>query len=93
MSTRRGPLTLLTSSLALAGLACSLGGASSASPGPSTQARPEAATPTAIVVSTPAAEPLVVTHFGAGFRVYALDGTLLETRSAEGLSWARPNTA
>ncbi len=93
MSTRRRPLTLLTSTLVLAGLACSLSGAPSASPMPSTQAPPEAATPTAMVVSTPAAEPLVVTHLGAEFQIYALDGTLLETRSAEGLSWARPNTA
>ena len=93
MSTRRRPLTLPTSLLVLAGLACSLRGAPSASPVPSTQAPPEAATPTAIVVNTPAAEPLVVTHLGAEFQVYALDGTLLETRSAEGLSWARPNTA
>src|SRR3989304_3282726 len=93
MSTRRRPLTLPTSLLVLAGLACSLSGAPPASPVPSTKAPPEAATPTAIVVNTPAAEPLVVTHLGAEFQVYALDGTLLETRSAEGLSWARPNTA
>ncbi|MBF8256241.1 MAG: hypothetical protein HW375_1148 [Anaerolineales bacterium] len=46
-----------------------------------------------MVANTPAAEPLVVTHLGAEFQIYALDGTLLETRSAEGLSWARPNTA
>jgi hypothetical protein len=46
-----------------------------------------------MVASTPAAEPLVVTHLGAEFKIYALDGTLLETRPAEGLSWARPNTA
>ena len=93
MSTRCGPLTLLTSSLALAGLACSLSGAPSASPVPSTQALAEAATPTASVASTPVAEPLVVTHLGSEFQIYALDGTLLETRSAGGLSWARPNTA
>src|SRR3990172_9317425 len=93
MSPRRRPLTLPTSLLVLAGLACSLRGAPSASPVPSTQAPPEAATPTAIVVNPPAAEPLVVPHLGAEFQVYALDGTLLETRSAEGVSWARPNTA
>jgi len=93
MSTGRGPLTLRVSSIVLAGLACSLRGAPSASTVPSTQIPPEAAAPTAVAVSTPVAEPLVVTHLGSEFQVYELDGTLLETRSAEGLSWARPNTA
>ncbi len=38
-------------------------------------------------------EPLVVTHQAADFNVYSLDGALVETRSAEGLAYARPNTA
>jgi hypothetical protein len=42
---------------------------------------------------TAAPEPLVVTHRGSEFNVYALDGTLVETRSASGLDYARPNTA
>lgn len=41
----------------------------------------------------PAADPIVVTHQGPAFNLYALDGTLLETRPADGLEWARPNTA
>jgi hypothetical protein len=41
----------------------------------------------------PAPEPLVVTHQGDVFPVYALDGTLRETRPATGLEYARPNTA
>lgn len=60
-------------------------------------AGPEPAAPT----DTPAPpEPtqvpyseVVVTHRGPEFRLYTLDGTLLETRSAEGMDWARPNTA
>jgi hypothetical protein len=51
---------------------------------PSTEATPgETAVP----------EPLVVTHQGNGFNVYSLGGTLVETRPAEGLDYARPNTA
>ncbi len=42
---------------------------------------------------TEAPEPLVVTHQGSDFNVYSLDGTLVETRSASGLDYARPNTA
>ncbi|MCX6071273.1 MAG: hypothetical protein NTU91_10510 [Chloroflexi bacterium] len=42
---------------------------------------------------TAAPEPLVVTHQGSSFNVYSLDGTLVETRSADGLDYARPNTA
>jgi hypothetical protein len=86
-------MTLLMCTLGLAGLACSLGGALAGSPIPSTEAPPEAASPTPTVVSTPAGDPLIVTHAGSEFDIYALDGTLLETRSAAGLSWARPNTA
>jgi len=42
---------------------------------------------------TAAPEALVVTHQGSSFNVYSLDGTLVETRSAGGLDYARPNTA
>jgi hypothetical protein len=38
-------------------------------------------------------EPQVVTHQGSEFKVYAFDGTLLETMPAAGLDYARPNTA
>jgi hypothetical protein len=41
----------------------------------------------------PPPEPLVVTHQGDVFQVYALDGELRETRPAAGLDYARPNTA
>ena len=41
----------------------------------------------------PPPEPLVVTHQGDVFQVYALDGGLRETRPAAGLDYARPNTA
>ena len=43
--------------------------------------------------NVPAPESLVVTHQAADFQVYSLDGALVETRSAEGLAYARPNTA
>jgi len=42
---------------------------------------------------TPEPEPLVVTHQGSDFKVYSLDGSLVETRPASGLDYARPNTA
>jgi len=42
---------------------------------------------------TPAPDPMVVTHQGAAFNVYSLEGALVETRPAEGLAYARPNTA
>jgi hypothetical protein len=93
--------TLFVSALVLITLACNLGG----SPAPAevvptiapTSAPPTAApeaiaTPTQ-VPSVPAAEPLVVAHQGSEFRIYTLDGSLAETRPAEGLSYARPNTA
>jgi len=47
---------------------------------------------TQVLESAPA-EPIIVAHVESSFHLYALDGTLLETRSAEGLEWARPNTA
>lgn len=37
-------------------------------------------------------EPLVVTHQEPMFNIYSLEGVLVETRSAAGMSWARPNT-
>jgi len=44
-------------------------------------------------VDSPAPESLVVTHLAAAFNVYSLDGDLVETRPADGLAYARPNTA
>jgi hypothetical protein len=93
MSIRSGPQALAAVALALTAVACSLTGTPTAAPVPSTEAPPEAATPTAMVISTPAAEPLVVTHDGSSFQIYGLDGSLRESRPAEGLSYARPNTA
>jgi hypothetical protein len=73
---------LLTSILVLTGMACNLGGTPQASPALSILAPAERATPTAAVLSSPAAEPLVVTHLESEFRIYALDGKLVGTRSA-----------
>jgi hypothetical protein len=42
---------------------------------------------------TPAADSMIVTHQAPDFKVYSLEGKLVETRSAEGLAYARPNTA
>lgn len=93
MSLQRSRSISMISILGLAALACRLGGTPIATSLPSIAPPLEAATPTAAPVDTPAAEPLVVTHTDSEFRIYALDGTHVETRSAEGLSWARPNTA
>jgi hypothetical protein len=42
------------------------------------------------VPEAPPPEPIVVAHVEPAFHLYALDGTLLDTRPADGLSWARP---
>ena len=47
---------------------------------------------TQVLESAPA-EPIIIAHVEPSFHLNALDGTLLETRSAEGLEWARPNAA
>lgn len=44
-------------------------------------------------LETAEAEPLVVTHQGSSFHLYSLDGSLVDTRPADGLEYARPNTA
>ncbi len=36
---------------------------------------------------------MIVTHQAPDFYVYSLEGALVETRPAEGLAYARPNTA
>jgi hypothetical protein len=41
----------------------------------------------------PPPEPSVVVQNGGQFEIRALDGTLLESRSAAGLSWAQPGVA
>lgn len=41
----------------------------------------------------PAPEPIVVTHQDPVFNLYTLDGTLVGTRPATGLHYARPGTA
>ena len=40
-----------------------------------------------------AAEPILVTHLEPEFILYSLEGAKLESRSAEGLDYARPNSA
>ncbi len=74
-------------------LACSI--PTPGSPEPQSTLPPEepAATEAPPVVEPPAAEPLVVSQQGETFNVYALDGSLLETRPATGLGYSRPNTA
>ena len=44
-------------------------------------------------VEPPTVEPLVVSQQGDAFNIYALDGSLRETRAAAGLGYSRPNTA
>lgn len=53
---------------------------------PASEAPPPSETPTE-------PESLVVTHQDPVFNLYALDGTLVESRPANGLQWARPGTA
>jgi hypothetical protein len=50
-------------------------------------------TETGPVEGGPAPEPRVVAQQGETFNIYSLDGALLETRSAAGLGFSRPNTA
>jgi hypothetical protein len=79
--------------VALALLACRLGGAAVAEPTVPASAPTEPAVPTQLPTAAPAVEPLVVTHVDPEFRITSLDGTLVETRPAEGMSYPRPNTA
>jgi hypothetical protein len=72
-------------------LACGPGGAVGPTLAPPDSPTPAPTLPAA--TEAPAADPIVVTHQGSAFHLYALDGTLLETRPADGLDWARPNTA
>lgn len=93
MATRRGMLALVTMAVGLAVLACSLGGTLPASGLPPTSAPSTEIMAPAPSSTVPPPEPLVVTHREPEFLLYRLDGTLAGTRAAEGLSWARPNTA
>ena len=96
MSSSRRRLALILASMSCLALvlSCSLPGrvlgeVPGSTPAPDV---PEVeSTPTA--GDTPAADPMIVTHQAADFKVYSLDGALVETRSAEGLAYARPNTA
>ncbi len=74
-------------------IACAL--PSPGSPEPEDTLPPEvpAETEAPPAVEPPAAEPLVVGHQSDVFNLYALDGSLRETRSASGLGYSRPNTA
>ena len=93
MRPRRRRWILRIGAVVVAGLACNLGGTPSALPTPSTSGPAGAATPMAPTPVTPPEQPLIVTHLDPEFRIYTLDGDLVETRSAEGLSFSRPNTA
>src|SRR3990170_8681776 len=75
-----------------AAAACNLG-----LPGPTEVSLPLvtslAATDEAPLPTEPAPEPVIVAHLEPDFYFYDTAGQLLETRSAEGLSFSRPNTA
>ncbi len=86
-----GFIGLVGATAVLAMLACNLPLPDLVSPQPSAVSPPS--TEPTLVSAMPAPEPIVVTHTLPDFRLYSTDGTLLETRSAEGLEWARPNTA
>lgn len=87
---RLRPLALLSTVLA-ALLACNLGAPSQ--PAEPTGAPPEPSAPTEVPTPVPAPDPIVVTYTEPVFNLYHLDGTLVETRSADGLNYPRPNTA
>lgn len=75
-------------------LACSLPLPAPGSPEPGVTPPPELPVETAApATEAPTVEPMVVTHQGANFNIYTLTGTLVETRSAAGMEYARPNTA
>ncbi len=96
MSSSRRRLAVVLATLSCLGLAlgCSLPGQVLGEV-PGSTATPDVpeveSTPTA--GDTPAADPMIVTHRAPDFYVYSLEGELVETRSAEGLAYARPNTA
>lgn len=77
--------------LVLALLACNLGAPSEPTAPPKAPTAPAA--PTEASTETPALDPIVVTYQEPTFSLYQLDGTLVETRPADGLSYPRPNTA
>ncbi len=54
---------------------------------------PQLTIPASPSPTQPAPEPVVVTHLKPNFNLYDTAGQLLETRTAEGLDFARPNTA
>jgi hypothetical protein len=99
---RTSTVRIVASCLILAGLACSLPGtgeppATEVAPPPETEAPPLTESPpvteAAPVTEPPAAEPLVVTHADSQFRLYALDGSLVDTWAASGLEWVREGVA
>lgn len=62
-----------------------------------TEAPPATTEPPTAISEPPTAEPppdpLVVVHQGDNFHIFALDGALVETRSATGMAtWAHPNS-
>lgn len=95
MTFRRFPLALAAVLLTAVILACSLTG----TPLPPPMAAPTdvpIAAPTDVSpmpTSPPPTETLIVAHVEPEFRLYSLDGALVETRPAEGMSYPRPNTA
>lgn len=72
-------------------LACNLGAPSQPTAPPETPASPEV--PTEASTEAPLPDPLVVTYQDPTFSLYQLDGTLVETRPADGMNYPRPNTA
>jgi hypothetical protein len=93
MTPRRTALALFSLGAILAMLACSLPAPSPAPQVDPTAVGTESPVTDAPETALPAAESFIVAHLEPEFRIYALDGTLVETRPAPGLSYARPNTA
>ena len=91
LPSRHKRIASFTAILLLVSLACNL-------PLPSVEQLPsiEGSQPASKPTEAPepaAAEPILVAHLEPEFILYSLDGTKLESRSAEGLDYARPNTA
>ena len=89
---RRSVVSAPWFALVCAAMACSLGlpRPTEVSPPPATSALATEEIPLPTGASS---EPIIVAHLEPDFYFYDTAGQLLETRSAEGLSWARPNTA
>jgi len=91
---RRGRIfpAIHLAALVVAGLACGPGTARLQDETPPAGLTPQEAEPP-VSVTEEVLDFVVVTHLEPEFHFYDPSGGLVETRSAEGLGWSRPNTA